>query len=111
MRQNYDVTVIAIIKHNQKKFLNPGADSLLEANDTLVLSGERKHLKKLIKTSSPETECDLFMDHLVFEVGTALVLVAIASVIANKIKFSIIPFLIILGMLVGPHAPKRASLT
>ncbi len=44
------------------------------------------------------------MDHLVFEVGTALVLVAIASVIANKIKFSIIPFLIILGMLVGPHA-------
>ncbi len=46
------------------------------------------------------------MDHLVFEVGTALVLVAIASVIANKIKFSIIPFLIILGMLVGPHAPQ-----
>ena len=46
------------------------------------------------------------MDYLVFEVGTALVLVAIASVIANKIKFSIIPFLIVLGMLVGPHAPK-----
>ncbi|MBO3636923.1 cation:proton antiporter [Bacillus subtilis] len=46
------------------------------------------------------------MDHLVFEIGTALVLVAIASVIANKIKFSIIPFLIVLGMLVGPHAPK-----
>ncbi|ABS73374.1 MULTISPECIES: cation:proton antiporter regulatory subunit [Bacillus] len=49
VRQNYDVTVIAIIKHNQKKLLNPGADSLLEANDTLVLSGERKHLKKLIQ--------------------------------------------------------------
>ncbi|MBG9768504.1 K(+)/H(+) antiporter subunit KhtU [Bacillus vallismortis] len=46
------------------------------------------------------------MDHLIFEVGTALVLVAIASVIANKIKFSIIPFLIVLGMLLGPHAPK-----
>ncbi|TYS07527.1 cation:proton antiporter [Bacillus subtilis] len=46
------------------------------------------------------------MDHLVFEVGTALVLVALASVIANKIKFSIIPFLIVLGMLLGPHAPK-----
>lgn len=45
------------------------------------------------------------MDHLVFEVGTALVLVAIGSIIANKLKFSIIPFLIILGMLVGPHAP------
>lgn len=45
------------------------------------------------------------MDHLVFEVGTALVLVAIAAVIAGRLKFSIIPFLIILGMLVGPHAP------
>ncbi|WNF32776.1 cation:proton antiporter [Aeribacillus composti] len=45
------------------------------------------------------------MDHLVFEVGTALVLVAIAAIIANKLKFSIIPFLIVLGMLVGPHAP------
>ncbi|WP_394231994.1 cation:proton antiporter [Niallia oryzisoli] len=46
------------------------------------------------------------MNHLVFEVGTALVLVAIGSIIANKLKFSIIPFLIILGMLVGPHAPS-----
>ncbi|TDL82643.1 cation:proton antiporter [Peribacillus frigoritolerans] len=46
------------------------------------------------------------MDHLVFEVGTALVLVAIAALLAGKFKFSIIPFLIILGMLVGPHAPK-----
>jgi CPA2 family monovalent cation:H+ antiporter-2 len=46
------------------------------------------------------------MDHLVFEIGTALVLIAIAAAIANKIKFSIIPFLIILGMIVGPHAPK-----
>lgn len=45
------------------------------------------------------------MDDLIFEVGTALVLVAIGSIIANKMKFSIIPFLIILGMLVGPHAP------
>jgi monovalent cation:H+ antiporter-2, CPA2 family len=45
------------------------------------------------------------MDHLVFEVGTALILVAIGAIIANKLKFSIIPFLIILGMLVGPHAP------
>lgn len=48
VRQNYDVTVIAIIKHNQEKLLNPGADSIIEENDTLVLSGERKHLKKLI---------------------------------------------------------------
>ncbi|WP_127586931.1 cation:proton antiporter [Paenibacillus koleovorans] len=45
------------------------------------------------------------MDHMIFEVGTALLLVAIASLIAGKLKFSIIPFLIVLGMLVGPHAP------
>src|SRR5690606_33403598 len=46
------------------------------------------------------------MEHMVFEVGTALLLVALASVIAGKLKYSIIPFLIVLGMLVGPHAPK-----
>ncbi|PLR81896.1 cation:proton antiporter [Bacillus sp. V33-4] len=46
------------------------------------------------------------MDHLVFEVGTALVLVALAAILAGKLRFSIIPFLIVLGMIVGPHAPK-----
>ncbi|MED0987705.1 cation:proton antiporter [Bacillus paramycoides] len=45
------------------------------------------------------------MDTLIFEVGTALVLVAFAAILAAKLKFSIIPFLIIFGMLVGPHAP------
>jgi len=45
------------------------------------------------------------MDHMIFEVGTALLLVAAASLIANKLKVSIIPFLIVLGLLVGPHAP------
>lgn len=32
------------------------------------------------------------MHDIMFEVGTALILVAIASVIAGKLKFSIIPF-------------------
>jgi len=45
------------------------------------------------------------MDHLIFEVGTALLLVALASILATKMKFPIIPFLVVLGMLVGPHAP------
>lgn len=45
------------------------------------------------------------MNHLVLEVGIALILIAIGSIIANKLKFSIIPFLIVIGMLVGPHAP------
>ena len=44
-------------------------------------------------------------NHLVLEVGTALVIIALAAVLAGKLKFSIIPFLIILGMLVGPHIP------
>lgn len=45
------------------------------------------------------------MDNLIFEIGTSFVLVAIAALFANRFKFSIIPFLIILGMVVGPHAP------
>lgn len=44
-------------------------------------------------------------NHLVFEVGTALVLVAFAALLAGRLKFSIIPLLILLGMVVGPHAP------
>lgn len=41
-------------------------------------------------------------NHLIFEVSTALVLIALGSIIANKLRFSIIPFLIILGMVAGP---------
>ncbi|QCJ42202.1 cation:proton antiporter [Bacillus sp. S3] len=44
-------------------------------------------------------------NHLVFEVGTALILVAFIALLAGRLKFSIIPFLILLGMVVGPHAP------
>jgi len=46
------------------------------------------------------------MDHMIFEVGTALLLIALFSLIASKLRMSIIPFLIVLGMLVGPHAPE-----
>jgi CPA2 family monovalent cation:H+ antiporter-2 len=46
------------------------------------------------------------MDHMIFEVGTALLLIALFSLLAGKLKMSIIPFLIVLGMLVGPHAPE-----
>lgn len=44
-------------------------------------------------------------DHLILEVGIALLIVALAAYLSTKFKFSIIPFLIVLGMLVGPHAP------
>jgi CPA2 family monovalent cation:H+ antiporter-2 len=44
-------------------------------------------------------------DHLVFEVGLALGLAALAAIISARLKFSNAPFLILMGMLVGPHAP------
>jgi TrkA domain protein len=37
------------MKKNQKKVLNPGPETMIEAGDTLVISGERKDLKALIK--------------------------------------------------------------
>jgi len=46
------------------------------------------------------------MDNLVLEVGLALGLIAFAVLSANKLGLSNIPFLIIIGMLVGPHAPQ-----
>lgn len=49
---------------------------------------------------------DTMTNHLVFEVGTALILIAATALLAGKLKFSIIPFLILVGMAVGPHAPQ-----
>lgn len=47
------------------------------------------------------------MEHhyIVFEAGVALVLMAIAALLSARLRFSIVPFLIIAGMVVGPHAP------
>ncbi|AEG58844.1 cation:proton antiporter [Desulforamulus ruminis] len=44
-------------------------------------------------------------DHLLFEVGLALCIVAASGLLAARIKFSIVPLLILAGMLVGPQAP------
>ncbi len=46
------------------------------------------------------------MHHIVFEVGLALGLVAAAALISSKLRFSNVPLLILVGMAVGPHAPK-----
>lgn len=46
------------------------------------------------------------MDHLVMEVGLALALIAVAVSLAAKLRFSNVPFLILIGMAVGPHAPQ-----
>ncbi len=45
------------------------------------------------------------MDHLVLEIGLALSLIAGAMLIANRFGLSTVPFLIVIGMVVGPHAP------
>ncbi|WP_348638878.1 hypothetical protein [Viridibacillus sp. FSL H7-0596] len=42
------------------------------------------------------------MDHLVLEVGLAIVLIAAAGLISSKLRFSVIPFYILIGMAVGP---------
>ncbi|MBB6674389.1 cation:proton antiporter [Cohnella nanjingensis] len=45
------------------------------------------------------------MDHLVLEVGLAIALIAAAGLISSKLRFSVVPFYILIGMAVGPHAP------
>ena len=46
------------------------------------------------------------MQHAVLEVGLALTLVAVAVGLAAKLRLSNVPFLILMGMAVGPHAPQ-----
>src|SRR6185369_10775085 len=46
------------------------------------------------------------MDHVVLEIGLALALIAIAVGLAHKLGVSNVPFLILIGMAVGPHAPQ-----
>ncbi|HEX7175867.1 MAG TPA: cation:proton antiporter [Pyrinomonadaceae bacterium] len=46
------------------------------------------------------------MDNIILEIGLALVLIAFAVVLAHRLGLSNIPFLIIIGMAVGPHAPQ-----
>ncbi|MRD37405.1 potassium transporter [Bacillus thuringiensis] len=48
VRNTYNVTIVAILKKNMKKFFNPGPDSIIEAGDMLVLSGERHEVKRII---------------------------------------------------------------
>lgn len=50
------------------------------------------------------------MDHLVLEVGLALGLIAAAALLSARLRFSIVPFLILIGMAVGPHTPSIGPL-
>jgi CPA2 family monovalent cation:H+ antiporter-2 len=50
------------------------------------------------------------MDHLVLEMGLALSLIALAAAFSYWLRFSVVPLLILIGMAVGPHAPKIGPL-
>ena len=47
---------------------------------------------------------------MVLEVGLALSLIAVAALISARLRFSVVPLLILAGMVVGPHAPKIGPL-
>jgi CPA2 family monovalent cation:H+ antiporter-2 len=40
---------------------------------------------------------------IIFDLGAAFVFIALGTVLANRLRFSVIPLLIVIGMLVGPH--------
>jgi monovalent cation:H+ antiporter-2, CPA2 family len=46
------------------------------------------------------------VDNIILEIGLALALIAFAMALANKLGLSNIPFLILIGIAVGPHAPQ-----
>jgi len=43
---------------------------------------------------------------LILEIGIAVGLVALVGILANKLRFSVIPFFILIGMVLGEHAPQ-----
>ncbi|TCL75072.1 potassium/proton antiporter membrane subunit (CPA2 family) [Hydrogenispora ethanolica] len=45
------------------------------------------------------------MNIIVFEVGLAIGLISLVGLLSTKLRFSVIPFYILIGMAVGPHAP------
>src|ERR1044072_3441690 len=46
------------------------------------------------------------MNHVILEFGLALTLIGVAVSLAPKLRLSNVPFLILIGMAVGPHAPQ-----
>lgn len=50
------------------------------------------------------------MERVVFEIGLALGVMAAAALLAAKLRFSVVPFLILAGMVMGPHIPPLGIL-
>ncbi|WHY87179.1 cation:proton antiporter regulatory subunit [Neobacillus novalis] len=49
IRQSYEVNIVALIKRNQQKIHTPGPETLLEIGDTVIVSGQRNQVKKIVK--------------------------------------------------------------
>lgn len=49
VRKQTGASIIALVGHDQKKIINPGPESILTKDLTLVVAGERHQLKKLKK--------------------------------------------------------------
>lgn len=47
---------------------------------------------------------------LILEVGVAVGLVALVGLISNRFRFSVIPFFILIGMVLGQHAPQIGTI-
>lgn len=47
---------------------------------------------------------------LILEIGIAVGLVALVGLISNKLRFSVIPFFILIGMVLGQHAPQFGNI-
>lgn len=45
------------------------------------------------------------MEHIIFEVGLGVLVMALAAVLSSKLRISVVPFLILAGMAMGPHLP------
>lgn len=50
LRQDYNLMVIAIKKHNSTMVFNPPPDAVIEPDDTMIVIGEDKMLEKLRRT-------------------------------------------------------------
>ena len=102
-------SIVSLVEPDNVKRTNPEADTVLNEGATLILAGDRKTIaamKRLLTDGKVQ-----FMDNIVLEIGLALGLMAIAVLVANKLGVSNIPFLIVIGMAVGPHAPQFADRT
>jgi CPA2 family monovalent cation:H+ antiporter-2 len=47
---------------------------------------------------------------LILEIGIAVGLVALVGLISNRLRFSVIPFFILIGMVLGQHAPQIGTI-